>query len=69
MQKLSIKITSIAKTLSSYSGLHLFSGLISKFEFQALVVPFFPKGSESVDFRAFRSFIQDLMDLLLTRLM
>jgi hypothetical protein len=54
MQRLSIKVTSNAKTLSSYSGLHLFSDLISKFEFQALVGPFLPKKQRERGFSSFQ---------------
>ncbi len=54
MNRLSIKITSNAKTLSSYSGLHLFSGLISKFEIQSLVGPFLPKKLRGRGFSSFQ---------------
>lgn len=54
MKRLSIKVTSNAKTLSSYSGLHLFSDLISKFEFQALVGPFLPKKQRERGFSSFQ---------------
>lgn len=53
MQRLSIKVTSNAKTLSSYSGLHLFSDLISKFDLKASLGPFLP---EKVRNRGFSSF-------------
>jgi hypothetical protein len=43
MRRLSIKITSNAKTLSSYSGLHLFSNFIEKFEVQSLFGHLVPK--------------------------
>ncbi len=43
MKRLSIKITSNAKTLSSYSGLHLFINLIEKFEIQRLFGSYVPK--------------------------
>ena len=53
MQRLSIKVTTNAKTLSSYSGLHLFSDLISKFDLKASLGPFLP---EKVRNRGFSSF-------------
>lgn len=65
MGKLSIKVTSNAKTLSSYSGLHLFSDLISKFDLKASVGPFLPEKARKRGFRAFRSFAQGFWDLLL----
>ena len=43
MKKLSIKVTGNAKTLSSYSGLHLFSNLISKFEIQSMIGGLLPQ--------------------------
>ena len=43
MRRLSIKITSNAKTLSSFSGLHIFADLFHKFEIQSLTAPFLPK--------------------------
>lgn len=41
--KLSIKVTSNAKTLSSISGLHVFADLFQKFEIQALIQSCLPK--------------------------
>jgi hypothetical protein len=43
MRRLSVKITSNAKTLSSFSGLHVFADLFHKFELQALVHSYLPK--------------------------
>ena len=43
MKRLSIKITSNAKTLSSYSGLHLFSDLITKFEIRSHFGTYIPQ--------------------------
>ncbi len=43
MSKLSIKITSNAKTLSSFSGLHLFKNLFEKFELQKTLGPLLPR--------------------------
>lgn len=42
MRKLSLKITHSAKTLSSFSGLHLFDDLFHKFEIQQLITPYLP---------------------------
>jgi hypothetical protein len=54
ISKLSIKVTANTKTLSSYSGLHLFSDLISKFEFQSLIGPFLPKKQRERGFSSFQ---------------
>jgi hypothetical protein len=43
MKRLSIKITSNAKTLSSYSGLHIFADLFHKFEIHSLMHSYLPK--------------------------
>jgi hypothetical protein len=43
MKRLSIKITSNAKTLSSYSDLHVFANLFQNFEIQALTQAYLPK--------------------------
>jgi hypothetical protein len=43
MKRLSVKITSNAKTLSSFSGLHLFAYLFHKFEIQSLIQSYLPK--------------------------
>ncbi len=64
MQRLSIKITSNAKTLSSYSGLHLFSDLISKFEIHALIGPLLPQNNVIAVFRAFKKSMPGFWDLL-----
>lgn len=61
MQKLSIKITSNAKTLSSYSGLHLFSDLISKFDFRALIGPYLPEKQRSRGFSSFQKMYSGIM--------
>ena len=42
MSKLSLKYTRSAKTLTSFSGLNIFSDLFHKFEFQALTSKFLP---------------------------
>ena len=61
MQKLSIKVTSNAKTLSSYSGLHLFSDLISKFDLRASVGPFLPSKRRERGFSSFEKFYSGLL--------
>lgn len=43
MRKLSLKITHSAKSLSSFSGLHLFDDLFHKFEIQPHIAPYLPK--------------------------
>lgn len=43
MNRLSIKITPNAETLSSYSGLHLFSDLITKFEIRSYFGTYIPQ--------------------------
>lgn len=43
MNRLSIKVTSNAKTLSSISGLHIFADLFQKFEIQSLIQSCLPK--------------------------
>lgn len=47
MQKLSIKVTSNAKSLSSLSGLHIFADLFQKFEVKSLVQSCLPKKKRS----------------------
>lgn len=64
MQRLSIKVTSNAKTLSSYSGLHLFSDLISKFEIQALIGPFLPKKQRDRGFSSFQKLSSGLLGFI-----
>ncbi len=64
MHRLSIKVTSNAKTLSSYSGLHLFSDLISKFEIQALVGPFLPKKQRDRGFSSFQKLYSGLLGFI-----
>lgn len=54
MQKLSIKVTSNAKYLSSYSGLHLFNDLIRKFEVQSLIGSYLPKKCRVRGFSSFQ---------------
>lgn len=64
MGKLSIKVTSNAKTLSSYSGLHLFSDLISKFDLKALVGPFLPEKARKRGFSSFQKFFSGLLGFI-----
>ncbi|HLW56129.1 MAG TPA: hypothetical protein VKY27_02015 [Bacteriovoracaceae bacterium] len=64
MKRLSIKITSNAKTLSSYSGLHLFSDLILKFEIQALLGPFLPKKQRDRGFTSFQKFYSEVLGFI-----
>lgn len=64
MQRLSIKVTSNAKTLSSYSGLHLFSDLISKFEIQALIGPFLPRKKRERGFSSFKKLYSGLLGFI-----
>lgn len=61
MRRLSIKITSNAKTLSSYSGLHLFSGLIEKFEIQSLIGPLMPKKKRDRGLTGFEKFYAGIL--------
>ncbi len=61
MQKLSIKITSNAKTLSSYSGLHLFSDLISKFEIRSMIGGYLPDKARNRGFSSFNKFYSGVL--------
>lgn len=61
MGRLSIKVTSNAKTLSSYSGLHLFSDLISKFEIQSLVGSYLPQKERKRGFSSFQKLYSGLL--------
>lgn len=64
MGKLSIKVTSNAKTLSSYSGLHLFSDMISKFEIQALIGAFLPKKQRDRGFTSFQKLYSGILGFI-----
>ena len=64
MGKLSIKVTSNAKSLSSYSGLHLFSDLISKFEIQAMIGPFLPEKSRKRGFSSFQKMFSGILGFI-----
>jgi hypothetical protein len=64
MNRLSIKITSNAKTLSSYSGLHLFSDLISKFEVQSLIGSFLPLKGRNRGFSSFQKLYSGVMGFI-----
>jgi hypothetical protein len=61
MKRLSIKITSNAKTLSSYSGLHLFSNLISKFEIQSMLGSLLPQKQRDRGLKSFQKFFSGIM--------
>src|SRR3989338_5204691 len=61
MNKLCIKITHSAKSLSSFSGLLLFSDLISKFELQSVVAPFLPKKQRDRGFSSFQKFYSGIL--------
>ena len=64
MKKLSIKVTSNAKTLSSYSGVHLFSDLISKFEFKSLIGPFLPRKQRDRGFSSFQKLYAGILGFI-----
>lgn len=61
MQRLSIKVTSNAKSLSSYSGLHLFSDLISKFEIKSALGQFLPRKERMRGFSSFQKFFAGIL--------
>lgn len=61
MNKLCIKITHSAKSLSSFSGILLFSDLISKFEIQSVVAPFLPKKQRDRGFSSFQKFYSGIL--------
>jgi hypothetical protein len=64
MNKLSVKVTSNAKTLSSYSGLHLFSDLISKFDLKALIGPFLPEKQRKRGFSSFEKLYSGVLGFI-----
>lgn len=64
MRRLSIKITSNAKTLSSFSGLHLFSDLMSKFDLNALLGPFLPEKSRKRGFSSFQKLYSGILGFI-----
>ncbi len=64
MRKLSIKVTSNAKTLSSYSGLHLFSDLITKFDLKAAIGPFLPVKKRKRGFSSSQKFFSGLLGFI-----
>lgn len=64
MQRLSIKVTSNAKTFSSYSGLHLFSDLVSKFDFPSLIGSYLPKKQRDRGFTSFEKFYSGLLGFI-----
>ncbi|MCM2350856.1 MAG: hypothetical protein NDI69_12610 [Bacteriovoracaceae bacterium] len=61
MTKLSIKVTSNAKTLSSFSGLHLFSDLISKFEIKSFLGTFLPQKQRDRGFTSFQKLYSGIL--------
>lgn len=56
MGKLSIKVTSNAKYLSSFAGLHMFGDLVAKFQIRELFGPYLPKKSRDRGFSSFQKF-------------
>lgn len=64
MSKLSIKITSNAKTLSSFSGLHLFDGLFHKFEIQQLISPYLPQKQRERGLTSFEKFFTGVIGFI-----
>lgn len=64
MNKLSFKITSNAKSLSSFSGIYLFSDLISKFELQHLFGAYFPKLKKVRGFTSFGKFYAGILGFI-----
>jgi len=61
MKRLSIKITSNAKTLSSFSGLYLFRNLIDKFEIQRLFGSHVPNKKRDRGLTSFEKFYAGIM--------
>jgi hypothetical protein len=64
MTKLSIKVTSNAKSLSSYSGLHLFSDLLSKFELQNMLGQFLPQKDRKRGYSSFHKLYAGVMGFI-----
>lgn len=64
MTKLSIKITSNAKNLSSFSGLHLFSNQVLKFDFQSLIGPYLPVKERNRGHTSFNKFYSGIMGFI-----
>lgn len=64
MKRLSIKVTSNAKSLSSYSGLHLFSDLISKFEIQKMLGQCLPKKQRERGFSSFQKLYSGVLGFI-----
>jgi hypothetical protein len=64
MTKLSIKVTSNAKSLSSYSGLHLFSDLISKFELRGLLGQFLPEKERKRGLSSFQKLYSGILGFI-----
>lgn len=64
INKLSIKVTANAKTLSSFSGLHLFSDLISKFELHSLVGTYLPRKQRDRGFSSFQKLYSGVLGFI-----
>lgn len=64
MRKLSLKITHSAKTLSSFSGIHLFDDLFHKFEIQSLIAPYLPKKKRERGLTSFEKLFAGVLGLI-----
>jgi len=64
MRKLSFKITSNAKSLSSFSGLHLFTNLVDKFELQRLFGPLLPRKQRDRGLTSFEKLYAGVMGFI-----
>ena len=64
MRKLSLKITHSAKSLSSFSGLHLFDDLFHKFEIQQLIAPYLPKKKRDRGLSSFEKIFSGIMGFI-----
>jgi len=64
MQKLSIKVTPNAKTLSSFSGLHLFKNLVEKFELQRSFGPLLPRKQRDRGLTSFEKLYAGIMGFI-----
>lgn len=64
MKKLSIKITSNAKYLSSFSGLYLFEGLFQKFDINQLVGAYLPRKSRDRGFTSEGKFYSGILGFI-----
>lgn len=64
MRKLSLKIARSAKTLSLFSGLHLFDDLFHKFEIQQLISPYLPKKKRNRGFSTFEKLFAGVLGFI-----